>query len=154
MFFLLDRSFAEAPLQETFGKSICPKGSLYTRYFVKADYWKTQVDTPFAEIDLSIAKIAQDSYDDFKVRLTGWPIKLWINFVEIMEFPDLQKGHAFDFRITCGTNTFDFYIDDVKVHSVSDIHSDPQYDPLMVTSMDVKEFSGSICTDIHQTYCM
>ena len=74
--------------------------------------------------------------------------------MEIGEFPDLQKGHAFDFRITCATNTFDFYIDDVKVHSVSDIHTDPIYDPLMVTSMDVKESSGSICTDIHQTYCM
>ena len=130
---------------------------MYTRHFIDPDFWKTQTDVPFTIVKLSLAKLSTGGKGRIRIRITGWPLKLWIDiapagYVEIAALPDVKKGHAFDFRITCGINTFDIYFNDVKVHSFSDIHSDPAYEPLIITKVSFEEF-GSTITDVHHTYC-
>ena len=66
---------------------------------------------------------------------------------------NLKKGHHFDFKITCGINTFDIYVNDEKIHSFLDIHSNPDYtNPLIVTALD-HEAKAFEVTDLHYTYC-
>jgi hypothetical protein len=154
----LDQNFAESGSQFTYGKSICPKGSLYTRYFIKPDYWTTQTTTTLAEVKLSIDKATTtNTFGKIMIKITAWPMKLFTNlddgngYVEIGALPDVKKGHAFDFRIACEKDTFDIYFNDIKFHSFSDIHSNTDYDPLIVTKIEVTE-TGSDITDVHHTY--
>ena len=129
------------------GRDICPNGFVRIRYFLKYASTNTTLST------YTIVFTTRDGADApqiLQMIFEGYPVRMSYyfgtgSFILLGPFPNLKMGQGFDFQINCGVHSLEFFINDEKVHSYSEVHT---------------EFSNPIITKISadapvsSTHCM
>ena len=74
--FFADHNFGESKDHYTYGKSFCPKGSLYERCFLPADYGEKA--SLFNTIEFKVAK-TDGTLGTFVVKIHKWPVEILLD---------------------------------------------------------------------------
>ena len=143
----------------TIGRSFCPNGHMAARFFISP---KVDVNTEIFKITLKIASETSTTAKELQVKFAKFPVELSTKVdsnadITIDSPLDVQKGHGFDFKIVCGLNSFDFYLNGTKVHAVTDLHASGEL--LTITKIKIDEpqkdtgqSTGCTCTHYENTF--
>ena len=140
----------------TKGNSFCPKGSLHIKL------WLVPLESysaPAFEL-----YIYSSPTDDSSVPVKSFRIVFYRSpdrFTYEVEnngetdiagtFTTLKSGQGFDLRIDCGDNSFDIYLNNLKIHGISDIHAD--FKPFVTMIQTQQDLSMVYTVDFHWTFC-